>query len=289
MFCGALVRELICGACERELPHDSFSERQRGLRQSSRRCEECVAAGTQLVLVKRGRKRSEEDDCPICQLPLPLDPDESMFKPCCMEEVCNGCVLAARKRGMDDCPFCRTPRPDKSQALAMIQTRVDAGDPVAMFHLGTEHEIGSYGLQKDVLRAVELYLHAAELGVNKAHHNLGVLFVEGKVVEKDAAKAFQHYEAAAMCGQVSARHNLGCREYDAGNYDLALQHWMISAKLGHEYSLKNVRIFSMTGLATKADYAAALRGYQNAAEEMSSPDRDEAKSLGFEMIQIMQF
>ncbi|EJK73217.1 hypothetical protein THAOC_05170, partial [Thalassiosira oceanica] len=78
-------------------------------------------------------------------------------------------------------------------------------------------------------------------------------------------------------------------EYDAGNYDLALQHWMISAKLGHEYSLKNVRIFSMTGLATKADYAAALRGYQKAAEEMSSHDRDEAKSLGFEMIQIMQF
>ena len=66
------------------------------------------------------------------------------------------------------------------------------------------------------------------------------------------------------------------QEYSAGNYDLALQHWMISATLGHEESLNNVKSFFMNGLATKADYAAALRGYQNAVEEMSSPDRDEA-------------
>ena len=69
-------------------------------------------------------------------------------------------------------------------------------------------------------------------------------------------------------------------EYDAGNYDLALQHWMISAKLGHEGSLNNVKILFMKGLATKADYAAALRGYQNAIDEMSSPNRDEAKRNG---------
>ena len=36
----------------------------------------------------------------------------------------------------------------------------------------------------------------------------------------------------------------------------------------------------MNGLATKADYAAALRGYQNAVDEMESPDRVEAKALG---------
>ena len=48
-----------------------------------------------------------------------------------------------------------------------------------------------------------------------------------------------------------------------------------------------VKILFMNGLATKADYAAALRGYQNAVEEMPSPDRDEAKELGLEMIQNM--
>ena len=62
---------------------------------------------------------------------------------------------------------------------------------------------------------------------------------------------------------------------------------MISAKLGEQDSLHSVKSFFMNGLATKADYAAALRGYQNAVEEMSSPDRDEAKVLGLEMIQRM--
>ena len=87
-----------------------------------------------------------------------------------------------------------------------------------------------------------------------------------------------------MCGDVDARYNLGNAEHRAGNYDFALQHWMIAAKLGYEISLNNVKSFFMNGLATKADYAAALRGYQNAVEEMSSPDRDEAKAKleGFE-------
>mmetsp|Transcript_2076 Transcript_2076/g.4503 ORF Transcript_2076/g.4503 Transcript_2076/m.4503 type:complete len:118 (+) Transcript_2076:186-539(+) len=116
---------MICGACERNLPEGAYSGEQRGRRQSIRRCEECVAGGNQLVLMKKGRTRSEEDECPICNLPLPptvADSQQSVFRVCCMTTVCNGCDLAAVKRGMDDCPFCRTPAPDDdSQCLAMIQ------------------------------------------------------------------------------------------------------------------------------------------------------------------------
>ncbi|EJK71235.1 hypothetical protein THAOC_07346, partial [Thalassiosira oceanica] len=258
----------ICGACVRELPDGSFSEEQRALRQSSRRCEGCVAAGNQLVLMKKGRKRSEEDDCPICQLPLPLDVSGSLFRECCMKRVCKGCELAARKRGMRDCPFCRAPPPKKSQLLAMIRKRVAAGDPEALYFLGSQHVYGLYGLAKDVTRAIELYERAAELGVKEAHHNLGVSYANGIEVEKDMAKAFRHFEEAAMSGHVRARYNLGCREYNAGNYDLALQHWMISAKLGDDDSLNNVKGLFMNGLATKDDYASALRGHQSAIEEI---------------------
>ena len=267
----------ICGACVRGLPDDSYSEEQRGRRQSIRRCVECVAAGNQLVLMKKGRTRSEKDDCPICQLPLPLDTGQSSFRVCCMKEVCNGCVLAARKRGMHDCPFCRAPTPKECQALAMIQKRVDKGDPAAIYFLGCQYQFGNYGLDKDMSRAVELYERAAELRVKDAHFNLGFLYHGGKDVAQDMDKALRHYEAAAMCGDVLARCNLGCREEDFGHYDLALQHWMISAKLGHEKALNKVKSLFMDGIATKADYAASLRGYQSAIEEMTSPDRDEAK------------
>ncbi|EJK48881.1 hypothetical protein THAOC_32285 [Thalassiosira oceanica] len=270
----------ICGACVRELPDDSYSVEQRGLRQSIRRCEECVAAGNQLVLMKKGRTRSEADDCPICQLPLPLDIDESSFRECCMKKVCNGCVFAAGKLGMWDCPFCRAPtRMTYSQALAMIRKRIDAGDPVAILFLGNKYRFGEYGLEKNMTSAVELYERAAELGVKEAHFSLGVLYDEGADVEKDTAKAIKHYEAAAMGGHVYARYNLSIIEGIAGNHVIALQHMMISAKLGHEKSLSNVKRLFMAGLATKADYAAALRMYQNAVEEMSSPDRAEANAV----------
>ncbi|EJK46044.1 hypothetical protein THAOC_35311 [Thalassiosira oceanica] len=179
---------------------------------------------------------------------------------------------------MWDCPFCRTPSPSEdSQTIAMVQARVDKGDPVAFFSLGTNYIGGLYGMVKDVTRAVELYERAAELGVKAAHYNLACLYANGADVAKDMDKAFRHYEAAAMCGHFSARYNLGGMEYKARNYDLALQHWMISAKLGHDFSLDKIKTFFMSGLATKAHYAAALRGYQNAIKEMSSPDRDESK------------
>ena len=266
----------ICGACERELPDDSYSEEQRGLRQSIRRCEECVAAGNQLVLMRKGRTRSQKDDCPICQLPLPLDPGQSMLHKCCMKEVCDGCVVAALKRGMKDCPSCRTPMPEEEQVLTMVKKRVDKDDPAAIYFLGQQYDLGEYGLEKDVPRAVELYERAAELGVKEAHFILACLYANGE------DKEIRHYEAAAMFGDVDARYNLGHMETHAGNCDIALQHWTISAKSGCKKSMNNIKRFLMTGLATKADYAAALRGYQSAIEEMKSPDRDEAIELGIQ-------
>ena len=281
------IKMKICGACGRDLPEGSYSEEQRRLRQSVRRCAGCVAGGNQLVLLKKGRVKSEDDECPICSLPLPLDAKQSMIKVCCMKKVCKGCILASRKRGMRGCPFCRSPIPKTSEIIAMVQRRVDAGDPKAIYHLGDKYHSGLNGLEKDMTRAVELYERAAELGIKGAHYNLGCFYDEGKVVEKDTAKAIRHYEAAAMSGHVYARHNLGCEEHSAGNYDLALQHYLIAAKLGDQDALTNVKGMYMDGLATKADYAEALRGYQGAAKEMRSPDRDEARALGLAKILTM--
>ena len=162
----------------------------------------------------------------------------------------------------------------------MIQKRVDAGDPVAMLNLGNQYVDGGFGLEKDVARAVDLYERAAELGEKKPHFKLGFLYIEGEDVEKDTAKATLHWEAAALKGDIRARHNLGVLEYNAGNYDLALQHFKIAAKLGYQPSLDNIKELFMDGIATKADYAEALRGHHSAVEDMTSPDREEALALG---------
>ena len=83
-----------------------------------------------------------------------------------------------------------------------------------------------------------------------------------------------------MKGYAESRHSLGFPEYKEGNYLGAVQHLMISAKMGYEKSLNNIKGMFMEGQATKAQYAEALRGFGDAVEEMKSHHREEAKRLG---------
>ena len=83
-----------------------------------------------------------------------------------------------------------------------------------------------------------------------------------------------------MKGHVESRHNLGAIAFGNGNWELAVQHFMISTKMGYEGSLKAIKDMFMKGHATKAQYAEGLRGYGDAVEEMKSHQREEAKRLG---------
>jgi len=47
-----------------------------------------------------------------------------------------------------------------------------------------------------------------------------------------------------------------------------------------EDSIHGIKTLNMAGFATKAQYAEALSGYQDAVEETKSPQRETAKGLG---------
>ena len=233
-------------------------------------------------LMAEGHERMEGDFCTICFLPIELPAQQhSMIKPCCMKRTCNGCILAARQRGINDnCPFCRTPLPrDEASQLAMVRRRVDKGDAAAILFLGDQYFYGNLGLTKDAPRAIQLWTKAAELGSSDAHSQLGGRYYTGDGVVEDKPRAIHHWQQAALKGEVESRYCLGVAEPDE-NFELAVQHWMISAKMGHEESLNDIKTMFMDGHATKAQYAEALRGYQHAIEEMKSPQREEAKRLG---------
>ena len=181
---------------------------------------------------------------------------------------------------MTDCPFCRTPRPDSdADNLAMIISRVKKKDPEAIHFLGNQYFYGQLGLQKDMEKAVELITEAAELGSIEALYNLGVAYRRGYGVEQDKTKGVQLYEKAAMQGHAESRYNLGRCEGMKGNHDRAVKHLLISAKMGYKESLEKIKTQLMRGNATKGQYTEALKGYQDAVEEMKSHDRDEAKRL----------
>ncbi|EJK71684.1 hypothetical protein THAOC_06852 [Thalassiosira oceanica] len=238
---------------------------------------------TQEELMNSGHELPERYTCPLCCLPIALPaPKHSKVKPCCMKTVCNGCTHASRQRGMGRmCPFCRTPLPKRGAAavLALIRKRVDARDPKATEILAHAYCHGEHGLMQDVPRAIQLWTEAANLGDLNAHYKLGFRFCKGDGVEKDVARGVRHWQRAAMQGHPDSRFELGCHEYDSGNHELAVRHWMISAKMGDEDSLNRIKAMFMKGHATKAQYAEALKGYQTALEETKSPQREEAKKI----------
>ena len=182
---------------------------------------------------------------------------------------------------LDRCPFCRTPLPaHNASILAMVHKRAEKGNDEAFCFLGETHYNGKLGLPKDVPRAIKLWTEAAELRSLEAHYNLGIMYYNGRVVEEDRPCGIRHWQQAALKGHAHSRHKLGALEDKNGNYKLAVQHWMISSKMGFEMSLNGIKYMFMDVHATKAQYAEALVGYRDAVEEMKSPHRVEAKRLG---------
>ncbi|EJK67740.1 hypothetical protein THAOC_11189, partial [Thalassiosira oceanica] len=168
---------------------------------------------------------------------------------------------------------CPTIPDNDGDMLAMIRRRVKKKDPEAICHLGEKYFQGDLALQKDVRKAIDLYTEAAELGSIQALFNLGNSYY----FQQDEKRAVQFWSKAAMQGHVLARHNLGLYEDGNGNFDRAVRHYLIAAKIGVKESVETIQLLLKDGDATKEQYAEALKGYRDAVEEMKSHDRDEAK------------
>ena len=216
-------------------------------------------------------------ECPLCFLPLPLDPEKTAFHSCCSKIICDGCCYANRvQNGSETCPFCREPQPDdedEEESNKRIMKRVKANDPAAMRFMGTEryHE-------GDFDSAVEYWTKAAELGDVEAHYQLADSYSKGEGVEKDEEKAVYHYEKAAIGGDPEARHDLGCLEERDGNMEKAVKHYIIAANLGDEKSMKLLWWHYSAGNITKEELDATLRTHHAAINEMKSPEREAAEA-----------
>ncbi|EJK64924.1 hypothetical protein THAOC_14286, partial [Thalassiosira oceanica] len=93
-----------------------------------------------------------------------------------------------------------------------------------------------------------------------AHYTLGQMYGPGGHLRLDLTRSVEHYEKAAMSGHVMARFSLGVLEYNDGRKHLALQHFLISAKMGHTDSLRNINRLLKKGndlLSSWADRATA--------------------------------
>ena len=249
-----------------------------------RECKKRAAELHDEILFKQP-ECSSYGDCPICCLPLPIDPEESTVMSCCSKMICNGCNLANKKREVEGrllpkCPFCRKAVPKtQEEAKELLMKRVQVNDTAAIFHMGiTRYHEGDY---KD---AFEYLTRAASLGDFHAHYQLSLMYHGGKGVEKDKKKEQHHAEKAAIAGHPIARHNLACMEARNGQHNTAkrgraVKHFIIAAKLGHDGSLKCAKELYKDGFVSKEEFTEALRGYKAANDATKSPQREAAAAL----------
>jgi len=220
-------------------------------------------------------------ECPICFLPLSLDPRKSPFMTCCSKFICMGCEYANKKREVEQrlrqrCAFCREPLPESSgESKKNIMKRIKKhNDPVAMAHMGTKHHHnGEYD------KALPYYTKAAELGDPAANFCLGGMYYKGNGVEKDEKKAIHRLEQAAIGGHPDARYLLADYELRNGRPDRAVNHFIIAANLGSDLALKAVKDLFVKGIVSKEEYAAALRGHQAAVDATKSAEREKAEAF----------
>jgi len=213
-------------------------------------------------------------------LPMPIDIRFTTFHSCCGQTICNGCIYAMfLSEGKDLCAFCRMPPPiSDEEDMKWKRKLMDNGNGEAFHMFAGYYTQGSNGLSRDYQKANELFLKVkgGELGCANAYYNLGQSYREGVGVKVDMKKAQHYYELAAMMGSIQARNNLGVVEWNAGNHNRAMKHYVIAARAGDKLSLNNVKEYFMQEIVTKDEYANTLRAHQKSLDEMKSEQRDNA-------------
>eukprot|EP00984_Skeletonema_dohrnii_P027858 scaffold17545_cov81-Skeletonema_dohrnii-CCMP3373.AAC.7 len=213
-------------------------------------------------LIFKQPESSHHGDCPICCLPLQLDPKKSTMMACCSKLICNGCSHANSKREWEErreytCPFCRQPVPTEKECNKQRMKRIEANDPVAITNEGfNEYKNGNY------IRAFEYMMKAAELGDAEAQYQLSNFYYDGHGVEKDLGKAIHHLEEAAIGGHPLARCNLGIEERNNGHTERAVKHFMIAATHGHDRAIKYLMDDFKRGFVGKEDLAHPVQDLQ---------------------------
>mmetsp|Transcript_2158 Transcript_2158/g.3337 ORF Transcript_2158/g.3337 Transcript_2158/m.3337 type:complete len:321 (+) Transcript_2158:31-993(+) len=275
-----------CAACDLVRYCSDTCQKDHRL-QHKNECKKRAAELRDEILFKQPES-SHLGDCPICCLPLPLDPRNFLMNPCCTKTICIGCNFANQKREFQAgkkenlCPFCRTPLTTTDEGSELhLKKRAEANDPIGLFKMGDicchrgEHE-----------RSIEYFTRAAGLGVAISHCVLANAYQNGQGVERDEKRAINHWEEAAIGGHPGARFNLGAieehnRRADGSQADRAVRHYIIAANLGHDGSLEQLKKLYPLGLVSKEDFAATLRAHKNVVDETKSKQREEAEAANF--------
>ncbi len=181
----------------------------------------------------------------------------------------------------------RVPQPQQEQPQQVIQqqavpqevqpsTPVTPGkrqEAVALYQKAKKYENGK-GVDKNETLAADLYLKAAEMGLDSAQNKMGLLYEKSIIVYRDDTKAVYWYRKAAEQGYAPAQANLSsCYAVGKGlaiDEKQAYEWTKKAAEQGNKKGMMQLAIAYYSGSGVAQDYGKA----KEVVEQILKKDKD---------------
>ena len=223
--------------------------------------------------------------------------DNSRFCPQCggsqddVEALRQGCIIDANEcesaiaKGQGSRPYIRK---NFEKRLPEWKQAAELGLREAQWLLARCFDEG-FGVERNEIHAISLYIKAAEQSYAAAQNHLGSCYQNGNGVPKDQAEAVQWYLKAAEQGYAIAESNLGwC--YDTGSgVDIdeteAVKWHRKAAEQGDDTGQFNLGVHYECGSGVTEDKAEAVKWYRKAANQGYEKAQEGLKRLADELAQ----
>ena len=156
-------------------------------------------------------------------------------------------------------------------------------DPDALWWMYVLNE----NIKKDSVAAFEYLKKAVEEKIPIAINDMGGHYLKGNIVEKNIEKAKELFLEAADSGEAIAYTNLGViyywKEYGMKNHKLAAEYWKRGADLGDPDCQYSYGAILKKGHGVKKDKQAAIHWLKLAAQNGSEEAKEELHKMGIKV------
>ena len=168
-------------------------------------------------------------------------------------------------------------------AASIWEPMAKAGDADAQNGMGLIYAFGNEEIRKEFFTARHSYTLSAHQGNEEAYYNLGVLYMNEKMLNYRAA-ALENFLKGAELGHIASHANVGAfymAEGDGVHKDmrLAVQHTKIAADAGNAVAANNLGEMYVRGIGVLQNYEKAVEYFRIAADNGSGKGMDNLAAL----------
>lgn len=168
-------------------------------------------------------------------------------------------------------------------AASIWEPMAKAGDADAQNGMGLIYAFGNEEIRKEFFTARHWYTLSAHQGNEEAYYNLGVLYMNEKMLNYRAA-ALENFLKGAELGHIASHANVGAiymAEGDGVHKDmrLAVQHTRIAADAGNAVAANNMGELYVRGIGVLQNYEKAAEYFRIAADNGSGKGMDNLAAL----------